>query len=95
MAHLQADTPGLERGSTIAKPSNPLQLIADVTASKQLEASDEHWVPSKHEKAIIYTLALLNLIIALDATIIVTSLTVTTPLLVTFPYQRNSLTCST
>ncbi|KAI0424247.1 major facilitator superfamily transporter [Xylaria sp. FL1042] len=33
------------------------------------------WKPSKHEKAIIFTLAFLNLIVSLDATIIVTSLT--------------------
>ncbi|OTB17639.1 hypothetical protein K445DRAFT_309813 [Daldinia sp. EC12] len=32
------------------------------------------WQPSKHEKAIIYTIAFLNLIVSLDATIIVTAL---------------------
>ncbi|KAI0859320.1 major facilitator superfamily transporter [Xylaria cubensis] len=35
----------------------------------------EEWQPSTHEKAIIYTLAILNLIVSLDATVIVTSLT--------------------
>ncbi|KAI0481934.1 MFS general substrate transporter [Xylariaceae sp. FL0804] len=32
------------------------------------------WTPTKHERAIIYTLGALNLIVALDATVIVTSL---------------------
>ncbi|KAI1260528.1 major facilitator superfamily transporter [Xylariaceae sp. FL1019] len=34
----------------------------------------QEWQPSKHEKAIFYTLSLLNLVVALDATVIVTSL---------------------
>ncbi|KAI0096133.1 major facilitator superfamily transporter [Nemania sp. FL0031] len=34
----------------------------------------EDWQPTPHEKAIMYTLAAVNLIVALDATIIVTSL---------------------
>ncbi|KAI1084983.1 major facilitator superfamily transporter [Whalleya microplaca] len=36
--------------------------------------SVEEWQPSKHEKAIIYTLAVISLIVALDASIIVTPL---------------------
>ena len=38
--------------------------------------TEEEWQPSKHEKAIIYTIAFLNLIVSLDATIIVTALAV-------------------
>ncbi|KAI0013767.1 major facilitator superfamily transporter [Xylariaceae sp. FL0662B] len=34
----------------------------------------EDWKPSNHEKAIIYTLAIISLLVALDASIIVTSL---------------------
>ncbi|KAH7308523.1 major facilitator superfamily transporter [Stachybotrys elegans] len=37
-------------------------------------AAVEEWVPSRHQKAIIYTIGVLNLIVALDASIIVTSL---------------------
>lgn len=40
---------------------------------------EEEWQPSKHEKAIIYTLAMISLIVALDATIIITPLNVTPP----------------
>jgi hypothetical protein len=39
----------------------------------------EEWQPTGHEKAIIYTLAFLNLIVSLDATVIVTSLPVRNP----------------
>ncbi|KAI1361156.1 major facilitator superfamily transporter [Xylaria arbuscula] len=39
------------------------------------DEATEEWQPSGHEKAIIYTLAFLNLIVSLDATVIVTSLT--------------------
>ncbi|KAI8963599.1 major facilitator superfamily transporter [Daldinia sp. FL1419] len=38
------------------------------------ELAEEQWQPSRHEKAIIFTTAFLNLIVSLDATIIVTSL---------------------
>ncbi|KAH9904531.1 MFS general substrate transporter [Xylariomycetidae sp. FL2044] len=51
-----------------SKPA--LDGLQDVTSS----ASGDVWLPSKHEKAIIYTLAILNLIVSLDATVIVTSL---------------------
>ncbi|KAI0172822.1 major facilitator superfamily domain-containing protein [Hypoxylon sp. FL1284] len=43
-------------------------------ANEEAGAPAPEWQPSKHEKAIIYTLAFLNLIVALDATIIVTAL---------------------
>jgi hypothetical protein len=46
---------------------------------------DDNWQPSKHEKAIIYTLALLNLIVSLDATIVVTSL----PVSISFQLHRH------
>ncbi|KAF3059653.1 putative transporter C3H1.06c [Daldinia childiae] len=47
---------------------------SDKMASETQKPAEEEWKPSKHEKAIIYTLAFLNLIVSLDATIIVTSL---------------------
>ena len=80
MNDLQTSPLGPDRGNTlIGKPSDPLQLGSEETASKTPEMSEETWMPSKHEKAIIYTLALLNLIISLDATIIVTALPVIPP----------------
>ncbi|OTA60806.1 major facilitator superfamily transporter [Hypoxylon sp. EC38] len=50
-------------------------VFPDATTEEAQETVVEEWLPSKHEKAIIYTLALLNLVVSLDATIIVTSLT--------------------
>lgn len=79
MDDLETSPPGPNRGSIVGKPSDPLHLGSEETASKTLEMSEETWLPSKHEKAIIYTLALLNLIISLDATIIVTALPVIPP----------------
>ncbi|KAI1170590.1 major facilitator superfamily transporter [Nemania sp. FL0916] len=49
-----------------------INLPSDMNADN--EPTGE-WQPSGHEKAIIYTLAFLNLIVSLDATVIVTSLT--------------------
>ncbi|KAI0409318.1 major facilitator superfamily transporter [Xylaria palmicola] len=43
----------------------------DEEAQNQL---DVDWVPSRHEKAVIYTLAITSLIVALDATIVITPL---------------------
>jgi len=37
---------------------------------------ETEWQPSNHEKAIIYTLAITSLVVALDATIIITPLSV-------------------
>ncbi|KAI0012487.1 major facilitator superfamily transporter [Xylariaceae sp. FL0662B] len=49
--------------------------LTDAGTPKASPEPLEEWLPSRHEKAIIYTLALLNLLVSLDATIIVTSLT--------------------
>lgn len=47
-----------------------------MTDEEQQHGGDLDWVPSRHQKAIIYTIGVLNLIVALDASIIVTSLAV-------------------
>ena len=63
---------------TRSMPNNTIalnKLRPDTTMAES--APEQEWAPSKHEKAIIYTLAFLNLLVSLDATIIVTSLTVT------------------
>jgi cell division protein FtsL len=41
--------------------------------------AEVEWQPTKHEKAIIYTLATTSLVVALDASIIITPLSVNTP----------------
>ncbi|KAI0023350.1 major facilitator superfamily transporter [Xylariomycetidae sp. FL0641] len=53
-------------------------------SSKESDEAQQHpvvpeWQPTGHEKAIIYTLAMINLIVALDATILVTPLNVRSP----------------
>ncbi|KAI1396448.1 major facilitator superfamily transporter [Hypoxylon fuscum] len=63
-----------ERGATAKGPPNSDDPYMDMMAYETREPVED-WEPSKHEKAIIYTLAILNLIVSLDATIIVTSLT--------------------
>lgn len=68
-----------ERGATAKGPPNSDDPYMDMMAYETREPVED-WEPSKHEKAIIYTLAILNLIVSLDATIIVTSLTVRQPL---------------
>ncbi|KAI1084992.1 MFS general substrate transporter [Whalleya microplaca] len=55
--------------------SNSITRSSSKGMAKSSQNPLEDWQPSKHEKAIIYTLALLNLIVSLDATILVTSLT--------------------
>ncbi|KAI0465743.1 major facilitator superfamily transporter [Xylaria cf. heliscus] len=44
------------------------------TAVEAQHPPEEKWEPSMHEKAVIYTLAITNLIVALDATIVITPL---------------------
>lgn len=80
MSNLQTGPPGLDEGTTANKVSDPAKLGGDETGSKTQETAEENWVPSKHEKAIIYTLAFLNLIVSLDATIVVTCLAVNSSL---------------
>ncbi|KAI1822460.1 major facilitator superfamily transporter [Xylaria intraflava] len=48
-----------------------VETPADSEAQRPLDAD---WRPSRHEKAIIYTLAIISLIVALDATIVITPL---------------------
>ncbi|KAI0023349.1 major facilitator superfamily transporter [Xylariomycetidae sp. FL0641] len=62
----------VSNGST-TPPKSTQPFSEDMVLEAQAPA-DTEWVPSKHEKAIVYTLAFLNLIVSLDATIIVTSL---------------------
>ncbi|KAI8628044.1 major facilitator superfamily transporter [Xylariaceae sp. FL1651] len=45
-----------------------------IAADEAQRPAEVDWQPSKHEKAIIYTLAIISLIVALDATIIITPL---------------------
>ncbi|KAI1077036.1 major facilitator superfamily transporter [Whalleya microplaca] len=46
----------------------------DTVADEAQQLPCEEWQPSHHERAIIYTLAIISLLVALDASIIVTSL---------------------
>ncbi|KAI1334386.1 major facilitator superfamily transporter [Xylariaceae sp. FL0016] len=55
-----------------SKPDD-IKVATDAVDEAQLPSREE-WVPSKHEKAIIYTLAAINVIVALDATIVITPL---------------------
>ncbi|KAI0398143.1 major facilitator superfamily transporter [Xylariaceae sp. FL0594] len=52
----------------------PASLPNDRPAEGRSGSEEEDWQPTAHEKAIIYTFAILNLIVSLDATIIVTSM---------------------
>ncbi|KAI5918149.1 major facilitator superfamily transporter [Camillea tinctor] len=54
------------------KPSHELSITTLV--DEPPKEKDEEWKPSTHEKAIIYTLAIISMIVALDASIIVTTL---------------------
>ncbi|RWA14417.1 hypothetical protein EKO27_g686 [Xylaria grammica] len=49
-------------------------VVATAAADEAQSPPDAHWEPSRHEKAIIYTLAITSLIVALDATIVITPL---------------------
>ncbi|KAI1125266.1 major facilitator superfamily transporter, partial [Nemania abortiva] len=73
--------------STTASVSDYKSSPDSVRKSKELETAatdavdeeaqrppEEHWEPSRHEKAVIYTLAITSLIVALDATIVITPL---------------------
>lgn len=66
----------MDHKSSTTDPTNPDKPISDRMADKVTDSGETEWQPSKHEKAVIYTLAVINLIVALDATIIVTSLAV-------------------
>ncbi|KAI1638288.1 major facilitator superfamily transporter [Biscogniauxia mediterranea] len=51
------------------------QLSASKRASEvSVKIESEEWTPSRHEKAILYTLAIISMVVAMDASIIVTTL---------------------
>ncbi|KAI1653504.1 MFS general substrate transporter [Daldinia decipiens] len=58
----------------VVKDNSTTDWPSDRVVGEAQELVVEEWQPSKHEKAIIYTIAFLNLIVSLDATIIVTAL---------------------
>ncbi|KAI1479678.1 major facilitator superfamily transporter [Daldinia eschscholtzii] len=62
-----------ERDAVLKHPSASVWPSVEIASDGEGPAEEE-WKPSKHEKAIIYVLAFLNLIVSLDASIIVTSL---------------------
>lgn len=76
MYNSAADTSLSGDGMAPGDPPSSDRSFSDAVANETQASREEEWVPSKHEKAIIYTLAFLNLIVSLDATIIVTSLAV-------------------
>lgn len=59
-----------------ARAQSPLQIVPGIMADESQLTETGNWEPSRHQKAIIYTIGVLNLIVALDASIIVTSLAV-------------------
>lgn len=63
-----------------ARAPSPSQPSSSNMTDELQTAQLATWEPSRHQKAIIYTIGVLNLIVALDASIIVTSLAVS-PLL--------------
>lgn len=58
---------------------SPSKVEPGIMADEEQHVGDLNWEPSRHQKAIIYTIGVLNLIVALDASIIVTSLAVSIP----------------
>ncbi|KAI1175260.1 major facilitator superfamily transporter [Nemania sp. FL0916] len=56
------------------KPSESDVVITSTVDSEAQQPPEEEWKPSNHEKAVIYTLAITSLIVALDATIVITPL---------------------
>ncbi|KAI1133354.1 MFS general substrate transporter [Nemania abortiva] len=76
MAHIRDSRLSSEFGDPSGKdtPDVVINFAGEGAQNVQIDES-ENWQPSQHEKLIMYTLAAINLIVALDATIIVTSLT--------------------
>jgi hypothetical protein len=70
---------GFDTDASATGDANNGQATGTTRVDDMGMAVQEEWQPTKHEKAIIYTLAILNLIVSLDATIIVTSLAVQSP----------------
>ncbi|CAJ2509477.1 Uu.00g145030.m01.CDS01 [Anthostomella pinea] len=64
-------TSGFELDTKPTLPHPP-----DEPADEAQRPAEEEWQPTMHEKAIIYTLAIISLIVALDATIVVTTMNV-------------------
>lgn len=67
-----------KRNSSDTKKTSEADTVTvpDATDVEAQPLSSGDWKPSKHEKAVIYTLAITNLIVALDATIVITPLSV-------------------
>ncbi|XXH01380.1 hypothetical protein Hte_007740 [Hypoxylon texense] len=64
----------MDQTNSAMDPENSDRPVSEGRADKAMDPVEMEWQPSGHEKAVIYTLAIINLIVALDATIIVTSL---------------------
>ena len=60
--------------NSVSKRETTDQQSDRVVVDEAQQPLCEDWKPSNHEKAIIYTLAIISLLVALDASIIVTSL---------------------
>ncbi len=58
------------------KNSVPDAVGTAAAADEAQRPPEDDWKPSRHQKAIIYTLAITSLIVALDATIVITPLSV-------------------
>ncbi|KAF2968178.1 hypothetical protein GQX73_g5380 [Xylaria multiplex] len=67
-----SDYKGNSNGSE--KHQMPDTVVVATVADEAQRPVEVHWKPSRHEKAIIYTLAITSLIVALDATIVITPL---------------------
>lgn len=71
--------------STEAFAQGPSKVERGIMADETQLTGELDWEPSRHQKAIIYTIGVLNLIVALDASIIVTSLAVSVSLSDLYP----------
>ncbi|KAI0432448.1 major facilitator superfamily transporter [Xylaria sp. FL1042] len=73
--HSDSSISDCDRGSdSTEKHATPSAIATDAVADEAQRPPEVEWKPSKHEKAIIYTLAISSLIVALDATIVITPL---------------------
>ncbi|KAI0189535.1 major facilitator superfamily transporter [Xylaria flabelliformis] len=78
----ETNTPAAPDPATADAPADaPADVPTDTPANGDDEAQnppEEDWKPSMHEKAVIYTIAITSLIVALDATIVITPLSTIT-----------------
>lgn len=72
--------------SESARKHNESNTVATGAVDEAQRPPVAEWEPSNHEKAVIYTLAITSLIVALDATIVIT------PLSVSSPFHENGIT---